>query len=58
VREHAELWLADYNREIPHDSLGGLTPAEFRMQNGQRVTAIRSEGKALPFHCAWVIGRN
>lgn len=33
VREHAELWLADYNREIPHDSLGGMTPAEFRQQN-------------------------
>jgi transposase InsO family protein len=33
VREQAELWLADYNREIPHDSLGGLTPAEFRQQN-------------------------
>lgn len=33
VREHTEQWLADYNREIPHDSLGGLTPAEFRIQN-------------------------
>jgi putative transposase len=32
-REQAELWLTDYNREIPHDSLGGLTPAEFRHQN-------------------------
>lgn len=30
VREQAEQWLADYNTEIPHDSLGGLTPAEFR----------------------------
>lgn len=30
VREHAAIWLADYNREIPHDSLGGLAPAEFR----------------------------
>jgi putative transposase len=33
VREQAEHWLADYNREVPHDSLGGLTPAEFRQQN-------------------------
>ncbi|SKB33037.1 Transposase and inactivated derivatives [Luteibacter sp. 22Crub2.1] len=33
VREQAELWLVDYNREIPHDSLGGLTPAEFRQKN-------------------------
>jgi putative transposase len=33
VREHAELRLADYNREIPHESLGGPTPAEFRQQN-------------------------
>jgi putative transposase len=33
VREQAELWLADYTREIPHDSLGGLTPAQFRQQN-------------------------
>ena len=24
VREQAKLWLADHNREIPHDSLGGL----------------------------------
>ena len=33
VREQAELWLADYNTEIPHDSLGGLTPAEFRQHH-------------------------
>lgn len=33
VREQTERWLADYNQEIPHDSLGGLTPAEFRAQN-------------------------
>lgn len=33
VREHTEQWLADYNQEVPHDSLGGLTPAEFRLQN-------------------------
>ncbi|MET4677735.1 putative transposase [Luteibacter sp. PvP120] len=33
VREQAEHWLADYNREIPHDSLSGPTPAEFRQQH-------------------------
>jgi len=33
VNGGAEQWLADYNTEIPHDSLGGLTPAEFRLQN-------------------------
>ena len=33
VREHTEQWLCDCNGEIPHDSLGGLTPAEFRVQN-------------------------
>ena len=33
VREQAERRLADYNREIPHNSLGRLTTAEFRIQN-------------------------
>jgi putative transposase len=29
VRERTEVWLADYNEEVPHDALGDLTPAEF-----------------------------
>ncbi len=29
VCKQAEQWLADYHTKIPHDSLGGLTPAEF-----------------------------
>jgi len=33
VREYTEQWLADYNQEISHDSLGGMTPDEFRLQN-------------------------
>lgn len=32
VREQAELWLADYNRENPRDSLAGMTPAGLRRQ--------------------------
>jgi putative transposase len=27
VREKAEAWIADYNQQVPHDSLCGLTPA-------------------------------
>ncbi|MFC7521640.1 integrase core domain-containing protein [Xanthomonas populi] len=30
VRDQTEHWLADYNQQIPHDSLGGLTPTELR----------------------------
>lgn len=33
VREKAEAWIADYKQQIPHDSLGGLTPAEFSQRN-------------------------
>ena len=30
VREHTERWLYDYNKEIPHNALDGLTPVEYR----------------------------
>lgn len=30
VREHTERWLNDYNEEIPHNALDGLTPVEYR----------------------------
>ena len=30
VREAAYWWMLEYNEERPHDSLGDLTPAEYR----------------------------
>jgi len=30
VRQAAHWWMIHYNEERPHDSLGGLTPAEYR----------------------------
>ena len=32
VREAAWTWMTEYNEERPHDSLGDLTPAEFRQE--------------------------
>lgn len=31
VRERTEIWMRDYNEELPHESLGNLTPTEYRM---------------------------
>lgn len=31
VRERAEIWIADYNEVLPHDSLGDLTPVKYRV---------------------------
>ncbi len=40
VREHTEHWLADYNQQISHDSLGGLTRAEFRDQHQSQTSSF------------------
>lgn len=40
VREHTEQRLCDYNGEISHDSLGGLTPAEFRVRNDPATSSV------------------
>jgi len=34
VREEAERWLAEYNLERPHESLGNMTPIEFLIDKG------------------------
>lgn len=38
VREAAWLWMAKYNEQRPHDSLGDLTPAEFRKRYTESST--------------------
>jgi putative transposase len=40
VREQAEELVADYNNEIPRDSLDGLTPVEFRVQNDPATSSL------------------
>ncbi|TNY25412.1 integrase, partial [Fulvimonas soli] len=32
VREAAYWWMLDYNEQRPHESLGDLTPTEYRQQ--------------------------
>jgi putative transposase len=34
VREETERWLAEYNSERPHESLGDMTPVEFLIDKG------------------------
>ena len=39
VREAAWWWMLEYNEERPHDSLGELTPVEFRQQHAGNSTS-------------------
>ena len=39
VREAAWWWMLEYNEEQPHDSLGELTPVEFRPQQARNSTS-------------------
>jgi len=33
VREITRSWIKEYNEERPHQSLGKLTPTEYRIKN-------------------------
>lgn len=39
VREAAYWWMLDYNEQRPHESLGDLTPAEYRQQAASGSTS-------------------
>ena len=38
LREAAYGWMLDYNEQRPHESLGDLTPAEYRQQAASSST--------------------
>lgn len=38
VREAAWWWMIEYNEQRPHDSLGEITPAEYRQQHARNST--------------------
>jgi putative transposase len=40
VRAKTENWMNEYNEERPHDSLGDLTPREYRLAHQQWKTLI------------------
>ena len=39
VREAAYWWMLEYNQQRPHESLGDLTPAEYRQQHAGSSTS-------------------
>jgi len=41
VREITNKWVNDYNRERPHDALGGLSPLMYKSKN-QKLLGLRS----------------
>ena len=39
VREPTKNWIQEYNEEQPHDSLGDLTPWEYRVKHEEQENA-------------------
>lgn len=39
VREGAYWWMLEYNQQRPHESLGNLTPSEYRQQHAESSTS-------------------
>jgi len=39
VRERTDVWLRDYNEEIPHESLDDMTPVEYREFHQPRTSS-------------------
>lgn len=38
VREAVYWWATEYNEQRPHNSLGGVPPVQYRMQNPENFT--------------------